>query len=366
MTSRFGNLSAKILIALACLGAASASTSAADDIAIERVFGPEVPGKYKHPAAIEELANGDLYLVYYGGEGEYEGDTAVFGARKKKGEPTWPAPKIIADTPFTGDGNPVIWQATDGLVWLFYVCRMGDTWSSSRIKAKVSRDGAETWSDSMLLTLQPGTMVRNRPIVLDNGDYLLPIYHETGEDTEKTGADTTSVFLRGDPKTHHWTEAGRIHSQKGNLQPGVVQLDDGRLIAYCRRAGDYLPTTKGWIVRSESKDRGQTWSEGVDSVFPNPNAAVDFLRLQNGHLLLIYNDSMSDRTPLTAVISTDGDRSYASKRNIKSGEGDFGYPYAIQARDGKIHLVFTSDERTVINHAVFEESAILNHHDVNP
>jgi predicted neuraminidase len=366
MTSLFGSCPAKILLALSFLALSTTTSRAEDDIAIERVFGPEVPGKYKHPAAIEELANGDLFLVYYGGEGEYEGDTAVFGARKRKGDTSWPAPKIIADTPFTGDGNPVIWQAPDGLVWLFYVVRMGETWSDSRIKAKVSRDGAETWSDSMLLTLQPGTMVRNRPIVLDNGDYLLPIYHETGEDTEKTGENSTSVFLRCDPKTHQWTEAGRIHSPKGNLQPGVVQLEDGRLIAYCRRAGDYLPTTKGWIVRSESTDRGKTWSEGVDSAFPNPNAAVDFLRLKNGHLLLVYNDCMYDRTPLAAVISTDGDKTYASKRNIKSGPGDFAYPYAIQSADGKIHLVFTSDERTVINHAVFDETAILNHHDVNP
>ncbi len=339
--------------------ASSPRASLAGDIVFERVFGPEVPGQYKHPAAIEELANGDLYLVYYGGAGEYEGDTAVFGSRKRQGETTWPAPKVIADTPFTGDGNAVIWQAPDGLVWLFYVVRFGETWSSSRIKAKVSQDGAETWSDSMLLTLEAGTMVRNRPIVLDNGDYLLPIYYETGADTEKTGADSMSGFLRGDPKTHRWTEAGRIRSQKGNLQPGVVQMDDGRLVAYCRRAGDYLATTKGWIVRSESADRAQTWSEGLDSAFPNPNAAVDLLRLRNGHLLLVYNDSMSDRTPLTAAISVDGDKTWPAKRDLVSGAGDFGYPYAIQAKDGKIHLVYTSDERKVVNHAVFEESAVL-------
>ena len=30
---------------------------------IERVFGPEVPtGRYKHPACLTELKNGDLYL----------------------------------------------------------------------------------------------------------------------------------------------------------------------------------------------------------------------------------------------------------------------------------------------------------------
>ena len=40
----------------------------ADDIKISRVFGSEHRGgAYKHPAAITELNNGDLYLAFYGG-----------------------------------------------------------------------------------------------------------------------------------------------------------------------------------------------------------------------------------------------------------------------------------------------------------
>ena len=54
----------------------------AGELTITRVFGPEVPtGPYKHPASMTELKNGDLYLVYYGGAGEYAIETAVFGSR---------------------------------------------------------------------------------------------------------------------------------------------------------------------------------------------------------------------------------------------------------------------------------------------
>jgi hypothetical protein len=35
------------------------------------------------------------------------------------------------------------------------------------------------------------------------------------------------------------------------------------------------------------------------------------------------------------------------------------YPYAIQTRDGKIRVACTSDQRPVINMAVFEESLLL-------
>jgi predicted neuraminidase len=340
---------------LACLAAPSLP---AGELTIERVFGPEVPtGPYKHPACLAELDNGDLYLVYYGGQGEYATDTAVFAARKARGETTWPTPRPVARDPLRSVGNGVVWQAPDGRVWLFYVVRDGATWSTSRVQLKVSSDRARTWSDASVLSNEPGTMVRNRPIVLSDGRYLLPAYHETGHDTESVGADSTSVFYGFDPKqpARGWLELGSIRSPKGNIQPAPVEIEPGRLVAYCRRGGDYAPETRGHLVRSESRDGGRTWTEGIDSPFPNPNAAVDFLELRSGRLLLVYNDCFVGRTPLTVALSAD-DRTYPHKRNLVEGPGgDFGYPQALQARDGKIHVVYTSEKRTVVNHAVFDE-----------
>src|SRR5262249_59639634 len=102
---------------------------------------------------------------------------------------------------------------------LFSVIRPGATWSSSRIVARISRDGAQTWQEPTPLTTEAGTMVRGKPIVLPGGDYLLPIYHETGEDRERVGADTVSLFLRYDVKGRRWTESSRIRSRLANLQP---------------------------------------------------------------------------------------------------------------------------------------------------
>ncbi len=325
-----------------------------------RVFGPEHPGPYKHPASITELANGDLYIAYYGGSGEYSDDTAVFGSRLKQGETQWTPPQAIADPPDRGEGNPVVWQAPDGAVWLFYVNRYGETWSSARVKVKISKDGAETWSDSFMLNFEEGTMVRGQPIVLSNGDYLLPMYHETGEDVNRTASDTMSYFMRYTPSTKIWTESSRIHSTMGNLQAQVVQMTDEYLIAYIRRGGNFLPTDHGYTLRSESRDGGHTWSEAVETDFRNPNSAVDFIKLQSGNLLLVYNDNMNDRTPLTVAISTDGDKTYPYRRNIAGGDNTFAYPYAIQTRDGKIHILYTTNVRSTIMLAVFDESAITS------
>jgi predicted neuraminidase len=338
---------------------ASNAAALAGGLVKERLFGPEVPtGRYKHPACITGLENGDLFLVYYGGSGEYATDTGVFGSRYDHVSRKWSRPRLVASDPFRSVGNGVVWQAPGGVVWLFYVVRWGDTWSTSRVQAKISRDNAETWSESFVVSEREGMMVRGRPIVLSSGEYLLPAYHETGYDPEMVGPASAGWFLRWDAERRQWIESGQIRSKKGNIQPAAAEISPGHLVAYCRRGGGYGPVTDGYIVRSESLDGGRTWTKGQDSKFPNPNAAVDFIRLRSGNLMLVFNNSMTDRDPLTVALSADRDKSWPWVRDLATGPHDYAYPVAIQTKDGKIHVVYTSEQRTVVNQAVFDEGWI--------
>ena len=333
----------------------------ASELKIERLFGPEVPtGPYKHPARIEALSNGDLYVVYYGGEGEYAVDTGVFASRLKKGGSRWTRPACIARDPFRSLGNAVVWQAPDERVWLFYVVRYGETWSTSRVQAKISGDYGATWSDAFPLVSEAGMMVCNRPIVLHNGDYLLPLYFESGHDREFTSSESSGLFLRYDTRKKEWKQTGRIRSATGNIQPAPVEVEDDFLIAYCRRGGNFEPTTNGWLIRAESRDGGWTWSEGRNCPIQNPNSSIDFIKLRSGNFLLVFNDNMNDRTPLTVALSPDRDRSWPWRRNVAEGPYDYAYPMAVQTADGKIHLIFTSHERTIVNRAIFDEDWIKN------
>lgn len=335
----------------------------------ELVAGPQIPtGKYKHPAAITQLVNGDLFLAWFGGDGEYAANTGVYGTRLASryagsvNAGTWSKPVLLARDPFHAVGNPVVWQAPSqggkpGLVWLFYVVRFGETWSDGRIAAKVSSDGARTWSDTSLLTLERGTLVRGKPIVLHDGRYLLPVYREAGEDREFVGEETASFCLFYDPATRQWTRGGNIVSRLGNLQPAPAEVAPGRLIAFCRRGGGYGDRPDAWMVYAESSDAGLTWSAGHELVnrFPNPNAAVDLLELRNGHLLLIYNHSRSGRTPLSLALSTDAGKTWHTGLDVGSGKREFAYPYAIETSDGRIQLIYTSAGRTEIHRQVFRE-----------
>ena len=132
------------------------------------------------------------------------------------------------------------------------------------------------------------------------------------------------------------------------------------MITYLRRGGNFEPTEDGYAYRSESRDGGNTWSEGTKTAFKNPNSALDFIKLQNGHLLMVYNDNMNERTPLTVAISMDNDQTWPISRNILGGDNTYAYPYAIQKSDGKILILFTTNYRTTIMLSEFNETAITD------
>ena len=252
-------------------------------------------------------------------------------------------------------------KSPGGIVWLFYVIRYGETWSTRSSNTSSPRTTPKRGPIPTCSRSKKGSMVAVGPIVLTNGDYLLPVYHETGEDRERTAQDTCSFFFRYSRQTKAWTESNRISSANGNLQPAAVQITDDYLVAYCRPGGDFEPNPNRFIIRSESHDGGRTWSKGENSAFPNPNSAVDFIKLQNGHLLLVYNDTnIGDRMPLTVAISTDHGKTWPHRRNIVNIPGDTAaYPYVIETADGRLHGVYTSQERTVINHFVMDEDDIV-------
>src|SRR5438552_8128871 len=76
-----------------------AAAEAPAEIVTERVLGPEVKTPYNHPASITELANGDLYIAYYGGPGEYSNASTVYGTRLHKGQTKWTMPVAITPRP---------------------------------------------------------------------------------------------------------------------------------------------------------------------------------------------------------------------------------------------------------------------------
>ena len=80
------------------------------------------------------------------------------------------------------------------------------------------------------------------------------------------------------------------------------------------------------------------------------------IALRNGDYLLgVYHETGGDRE------SVGPDTSSFFLRLKKDKTGDTAaYPVAIQSSDGSIHVLYTSERLTMINHAIFDEAAILN------
>ncbi|MFQ6096598.1 MAG: exo-alpha-sialidase [Armatimonadota bacterium] len=292
-----------------------------------------------HASTIAELPSGGLVAAWYAGTREGHPDVAVFGARKPRDAGEWTEPQVLADTPGKSEGNPVLFVADDGEVWLFFVTQEEPGWVNCRIKHRKSADEGATWGEVQIWREERGWMPRNKLVALRNGDVLFPLYDE------RAGQ---SVFSYSCDGGRTWHNTAPLPSDSGNIQPSVVQLADGSLLALMRDVGHELL----WMARSP--DNGRTWTRPERTSLRNPNSAADVVRLHNGHLALAFNDSSTRRTPLTIALSEDEGRTWPIRRNLETGEDEFSYPAIIQTRDGLMHVTYTY-RRTHIKHVVLDE-----------
>lgn len=295
-------------------------------------------------ASLVELPDGDLLAAWFAGKYELSPDSAIWSSRLPRGAYRWTPPRVILDAPGLGEGNPVLFFQ-NGLLWCFYTRLYGAAVEFSRLYVSTSRDGGETWSAATPLPepafpYPTGTLPSTRPVVLPNGHWLLPLNREAYDPDAKR--QWFSLFLASTDAGRTWRETAPLYSFPGNIQPAVAVLGPDRLLSFFRVRG-----RGNNLWRSTSTDQGRTWEPLQQTDIPNPSARVALLRLQTGELMLAYNHSSTVRTPLVLALSTDGGQTWPHRRAIETGEAAYAYPYAIQTRDGKIHVVYSVDYQQV-------------------
>ena len=320
-----------------------------------------------HAPSICELPEGDLLLAFYAGEYEGAPDQVILGARYSQGR--WSRPKTWVHVARRATVNPRVFVGPDGAVWLIAPVNYGERWCSggTYLFLKRSYDGGRTWTDLELLVEQKGLLGKNKPLVEGNF-ILLPVEWE---------AKWSAAFLRSEDGGETWEVTGDLGRVAGAklIQPTVVRLSDGRIMAYMR-------SQEGHIFVSYSSDDGLTWSRPEPTPLPNPNSGIDMVRLRSGNLVLVYNpttiardmaklhhawpkrmptgfDAWGPRTPLVAALSPDGGRSWPHRIVLEDGEGEYSYPAVIQGEDGTIHVVYTY-RREAIKHVRLSEAEFTN------
>lgn len=363
--------------------------------ASEHVF--PINPQHNHAPGIAELPGGELIVSWYRGSGERTADdVAVFGARRKVGQSKWSDAFLMTDTPGFPDCNTAMMTNAEGHLMLFWPVIVANSWESCLTHLKVSEnpvgDGCPKWNRDDTILLKPedfsgeavkvldqllaalpvplpakqqaeideakkrlsnklyqrmGWQPRCKPTVLPSGRILLPLYTDTF---------SIAIMAISDDGGTSWF-ASKPLLGFGAIQPAVLRRNDGTLVAYMRENG-----FTGHVRDCESADDGMTWGPVGISELINPGSGLDGVRLQNGHWILIHNDTATGRNKLAVSLSTDEGKSWSASRHLEDQpEGSFHYPCVIQAVDGSIHSVYSyfCSEGKTMKHAAFNEEWIL-------
>ena len=303
-----------------------------------------------HCSTIVELPSGDLLAAWYAGEGEAKKDVAVVSSKKRVGEDAWGPLSVISDTPGKPEGNCVLFMAPDGVLWVVFAVMHGKLegpwgpgvrWVTCDVRSKTSSDEGETWSETRIIREELGMVARCKPAILDNGEIIMGFENESG----------FSHFMISSDNGENWIWTGPLRGVP-NEHPSLIQRDNGDILAMLR------PSLFKRIGKSISHDRGRTWEDAVNTDLPNPGAAIDMVRLDDGRVVLVFNDNWRSRNPLTLALSEDEGETWPYKRDVVTGEGSFAYPAIIQDRQGLLHLTYTNN-RLHIDHVVVEPDWIL-------
>jgi predicted neuraminidase len=323
-----------------------------------------------HAANLLQLKNGDVLCVWFSGTWEGDSNVGIVISRLPKGASQWTPTKLIDRHEGESYQNPVLFEAPDSTVHLFHTTQQAQAGeANAHVLHLTSKDHGQTWSAPQLLFDKPGSFTRHSLLILADGTWMLPLTYVTSEDIGK-GADTnySATMLSRDNGTT-WTEC-LIPKSQGKVQPTIAALARDRLVAFFRsRASDF-------IYRSESRD-GCHWSAPVKTVLPNNNASVQLFGLQDGNLVMAFNNSAivrpdPDRSgahptaglrkPLSLALSEDGGQSWRFVHDLETGRPGYGmaerdaktpgreeysYPSVMQRADGKIMVAYTYRRQTI-------------------
>lgn len=308
-----------------------------------------------HASTVVALKNGDMMAAWFSGSREGADDVAIWGARRT--EDGWSAPVQMVREPGASSYNPVLFYTQDGRLWFYY--KFGShpvSWTAGR---RWSTDEGKTWSPIEHLPAGVYGPARTKPLVLSDGTVISgtsvesyrswACWIEWSSDQGATWAKAGPIVLAKNlerlavkgqsppavPGSSEWSRTDGI------IQPSVVWLQGDHLRLYARSTA-----LTGKICIADSKDRGLTWSRARPIDLPNPNSGIDALRLQDGRVLVIYNHSDNDRTPLNMAISRDGIH-FQMFRVLENDPGEYSYPALIQGERGDLHITYTWNRRRI-------------------
>ena len=341
---------------------------------------PEVRAHVGIPSIAVSPRNGRMWATWY--NGEHRGEdyyNYVSLVTSSDGGKSWKE-VLVADPDEAGPKrsfDPELWIAPDGKLrwtWTERMCNpaKGDPAVDYGLdigdeKTDVVKMATLSAENEPVLPLDVAEIGRGvmmcKPIVLRNGDWLMPLAHWYGEPSAcfyaSTDGGRTFVYRGGVtlPK-----ECRRFDEHQ------AVERGNGDVVVFIRSDWDHDGMTfHPWM--SVSRDCGRTWDRPVRASYHHTSSRVFVRRLESGNWLLVKHgpiDQNVDRKELTAYLSRDEGRTWIGGLMLDEREG-VSYPDGQQLPDGTIVVIYDYNrlKDKAIHYAKFTESDVVAGKDVS-
>lgn len=317
-----------------------------------------------------ELDNGDLLCTWSAGTLEGDLDSHIVLSRLNKGEDKWKDAINISRDPNRQEQYPSLFKGINGVLWCLYTAQLGrvpgkeNMQFTSQIRLQKSFDNGKSWSEYETIFPEEGSKARQGIQVLKKGRWIYGNWICSGTREGLGGA--SSAFRISDDGGKSWKFV-MIPESSGKVHPTVVELDGGQLVAFMKS------TKSDYIYRSHSNDGGDTWTVPEASPLPNNNTAISAIKLQSGRIAIAYNPHRDKENlestiegHIAVALSEDGGIDFPIIRYFERGKKsmvkahDYEYPYIIQGKDGRIHLVYSINSRSSIKYVSFTEDYLID------
>ena len=261
--------------------------------------------RHNHQPALTWCDNGDLIAIWFSCDVEAGREMVVLSSRLRNGCGEWSAPSLFYKVPDRNMTGSSLLHLPDGrLMHINGVSTSGD-WKYLSMSIRFSEDNGKSWSDSKFAVPEhaPRHQVIAGPIITRSGKIIQCC------DAGPGGNDGTAVHISSDGGIT-WNDpwdgspapqfkAGDSGSTIAGIHAGVVELEDGSLLALGRGNSLIGEDGKKKMPMSISSDLGKTWAYTATDFTPiDGGQRLVLMRLAEGPLMLVSFTDHPMRTPV--------------------------------------------------------------------
>lgn len=278
----------------------------------------------------------------------------------------WSAPEPLIQAPDRNSicWSPVLCQYPDGSVLLFY--RVGPTPDKLTTHVLTTNDGVIFKNIDELLAKGIIGPTKTKSLMTPNG-LLFGSSSEKGPwSFDGNNQGTTACHVECLEFNGRWTRSDNLQMPEGYnqdsggaIEPTLFKYGINTnmigMLTRNRNKGFSDNHKGGWALFSVSEDNGKTWSPLTESTLRNPDSSLDIIDLQNGKLIVFYNDSHDQRHRFSFALSSNGGITWSDPHTLIENEGEF--PSAILQPDGKISVAY-ADKKGQLNRITIDPAKI--------